>query len=279
MELPLVFNELSIQPLSDDFSGCYSRIALFVKTYKTAELHGFKRVRFYQFFTNIMLQNNYSIYDFISDSRARTFANILLGIYRYPFIDDDSKEEDEYIQNKFFILKDGRNTSVYGLAAAYLYRTIGIGFCPEPFWNNILFLLQIEGIENHSENVLSVSCPEHFAEQIFLDWKEETSEVKLIECDISYANKKILLRDDHGKDVLLQFANRLVKSPYIIEIVNSLPFNSNTSNFIKKIAHDGLIEIVLTNTDRGLGLAVKTTGRNYKETEEIAKIIEEEFGS
>ena len=215
--------------------------------------------------------------DLISDARAKTFADILFAIYRHPLIDDDSEEEDRYIQNNFFILKDGQKVSVHGLAAAYLYNTAGIGFCSEPFWNNILFPLQIEGEEKRIENVLSVSCPEHLTERLFLEWKSQNEKVHLIESDTKFSDKNISLRDDHGKDVLMQFAKRLVKSPYVIEVVNSLPYNSNSNHFIRKAKHDGLIEIVLTKSDKGLGLVVKTTGRNYKETAEIAKILKHEF--
>jgi len=275
--MELIFNELSILPFAEDFSDCYKRMMQFVATYKTAELHGFKRVRFQQAFDQIMLQSNYSLSDFISDSRTRTLANILLGIYRYPFIDDDSEEENRYIQNKFFIMKNGNRRSVHGLAAVYLYQTIGISFCSEPFWDDILFSLQIEGEENCTENVLSVSCHEHFFEQVFLEWKEINAEICLIECDICYANKKISLRDDHGKDILFRFAKKLIRSPYVIEIVNSLPYNQSENKFIKKVKYDGLIEIILSNTDRGLGLVLKSTGRNYNETKEIAKILQQEF--
>ena len=273
--MELIFNELSTQPFADDFTGCYERIGQFIKTYKVAELHGFKRIRFQQPFDNIMLQSDYSMNNFMNDSRARTFANLLLGIYRYPFIDDDSEEEDRYIQNNFFILKDGQKIPVHGLAAVYLYQTIGIGFCSEPFWENLIFSLQIEGDENRIETILSVSCPDHFEKQAFIEWKEKIDTVQLIEYDI--VNKKISLRDDHGKNILLPIANRLVKSPYVIEVVNSLPYNPNERNFIRKIKPDGLIEIVLTKTDKGFGLVVKTTGRNKKETETIAELLKQEF--
>ena len=275
--MELIFNELSTQPFAGSFSDCYSRVRQLIATYKTAESHGFKRVRFQQTLNQIMLQNDYSMIDFISDPRAKTFAGIILGVYRYPFIDDNSEEENRYIQSNFSILKDGKKLPAHGLGAAYLYHTIGIGFCSELFWKNILFPLQIEGIENRIENILSVSYPEHFKEQVFLDWKEQNTDVQLIECDINFSEKNISLRDDHGKDVLLRFAKLLVKSPYVIEVVNSLPHNSYENNFIRKVKQNGLIEIVLTGTDKGFGLLVKSTGRNYKETEKIAEILQQEF--
>ena len=68
-----------------------------------------------------------------------------------------------------------------------------------------------------------------------------------------------------------------VQSEYIIEVVNSLPFNPKETDFIHKIKSDGLIEIVLPWTDAGLGIVVRTTGHTYAETKKIAEILEEEY--
>jgi len=92
-----------------------------------------------------------------------------------------------------------------------------------------------------------------------------------------WKNKEVKLRDDHGKEVLLAFAKKIVKSEYVIKVVNSLPFNPQENNFTKKCYPNGQIELVLIETDRGLGLIIQTTGRNQSETEEIAKILEKEF--
>lgn len=91
--------------------------------------------------------------------------------------------------------------------------------------------------------------------------------------------KSIQLRKDHGIEILKHWAKRLVNNPYVEEIVNSLPFNSRTTNSIKKVYDNGLIELVLTKTDAGYGMVVKTTGTNKKETVEIAGILLERYGS
>jgi hypothetical protein len=248
-----------------------------VKTYKTSEKHGFKRVRFQAALDQILLKDNFSLNDFVNGPRTKTLAAIMLSIYRYPFIDDDTEEEERYIQNNFFLLKDGNKIPVHGLAAAYLYQTTGIGFCSEPFWEVLQFELQIEGSEKGCVEIISVSKPEHFEEQIFLEWKNQSAEIRLTECNIPVTDKRISLRDDHGQNVLQKFAERLILSPYVIGIVNSIPYNPHKNRFIRKIKPDGLIEIVLVNTDEGLGLVIKTTGRNYKETEAIAQILQTEF--
>ncbi|MDR0755347.1 MAG: hypothetical protein LBE99_00300 [Puniceicoccales bacterium] len=215
--------------------------------------------------------------DFLRDSRAKTLAIIMLSIYRYPFIDDDTQEEARYIQNNFYILKEGSKLRVHGLAAAYLYRTIGIGFCSEPFWSALLFSLQIEGDEEGNVKILSASKPEHFEEKAFLEWKEQATEIQLIECNVPVTSKRISLRDDHGKDVLQKFAERLVHSPYVVKIVNSSPYNPYENKFIRSVKSGGLVEIVLTDTDKGLGLVVQTTGRNLRETKAIAEILAERY--
>jgi len=99
----------------------------------------------------------------------------------------------------------------------------------------------------------------------------------IVESQLKIENKKIEIRDDHGKDKLLQFAKKLVRSSYINGVVNSLPYNPAEKNFIHKVREEGLIELVLTETDKGLGLVVHTTGRNLKETLRIAAILNNEF--
>ncbi|MCP4350189.1 MAG: hypothetical protein GY795_32330 [Desulfobacterales bacterium] len=69
-----------------------------------------------------------------------------------------------------------------------------------------------------------------------------------------------------------------MKSPYVISVINSIPFNSAEKQFIRKVHTTGNIEIVLTGTDKGFGMVIKTTGRNLRETELIAQIIEDKYG-
>ena len=91
-------------------------------------------------------------------------------------------------------------------------------------------------------------------------------------------DKEIHLRDDHGKDIIMHWAKRLIHSPYVEGVINSIPFNPKAKNPIHNITDDGLLEIVLTKTDAGYGMVVKTTGKNKRETEEIAHILKERYG-
>ena len=89
--------------------------------------------------------------------------------------------------------------------------------------------------------------------------------------------KPINLRDDHGKDILQPFAEKIRRSPYVKKIINSLPFNPRRTNPIRRTSQDGIVEFVLTWTDAGLGLCIQTTGRSLAETNSIALHLKEEF--
>ncbi|MCS6958626.1 MAG: putative CRISPR-associated protein [Pseudanabaenaceae cyanobacterium SKYGB_i_bin29] len=91
------------------------------------------------------------------------------------------------------------------------------------------------------------------------------------------SQKRICIRHDHGEEILGQVARKLCQSPYVKEIINSLPFNTRWVNPIRRIYDNGKLELVLTRTDQGLGLCVQTTGKNKAETGAIARLLVEEY--
>ena len=108
--------------------------------------------------------------------------------------------------------------------------------------------------------------------------KKQTAILDLIPQDNTSPNHKpISLREDHGKDKLIAFSQKLVRSPYITKVINSLPFNPHQNNPIRRTYSDGRVEFVLNWTDQGLGICLQTTGRNLAETNTIAIYLVEKF--
>ena len=108
--------------------------------------------------------------------------------------------------------------------------------------------------------------------------KQETAILSLIPKDETDPNRKpINIRDDHGQDILLIFAKKICRSAYVKKIINSLPFNSAQPNSIRRTYPNGIVEFVLSWSDRGYGLCIQTTGRNLAETNTIALHLEKEF--
>ncbi|WP_212637855.1 hypothetical protein [Desulfocicer vacuolatum] len=275
----LVFNELTEFPLAADFREAYQRVTQFLQTYKARPVIFDKRIRLENHIGELQLTDSISLQDFCKNPKGRTVGALLLGLGRHPFIDPNTPEEDLYLEKSYKLNHHGDKKEAIGLASAYLNDTVCIGFESESFWKQIEHGLEISdnGLGSNFETVLSVSNSHHFKLQVFQEWIEFHQPVYLIKTTLEINEKRISLRHDHGKDVLLKFSNRLTKSPYITEIVNSLPFNPKCRNFIKSTDANGLIEIVLPHTDQGLGLIVQTTGRNIRETEKIAEILEKQF--
>ena len=84
--------------------------------------------------------------------------------------------------------------------------------------------------------------------------------------------------DEHG----IEIDDYSVGKVEIVKGPGSLMYGSDgiagVLNFIsQKAPSDGKIEIVLHWEDKGIGMIIQTTGRNYNETVAIAEILKEKF--
>ena len=111
------------------------------------------------------------------------------------------------------------------------------------------------------------------------DWIESLSRIELVESDMDPEDKTIRLSDDHGKDKLMVLARKLLRSHFVKSVLYSLPFDPSGRSFIRKVYPDGRIAITLLRYDAGYSLMVETTGRNFRETKNIAEILKEKFES
>ncbi len=110
--------------------------------------------------------------------------------------------------------------------------------------------------------------------------KQSSAILSQIPQDDTPPNQKVIkLRDDHGKDILQVFSEKICRSSYVKFVINSLPFNPKQINPIRRTYSDGKVEWVLTWTDAGLGICIQTTGRNLAETNSIAIHLKEKFSN
>lgn len=127
-----------------------------------------------------------------------------------------------------------------------------------------------------SVNVRNFSNAMHV--EFHREWLESTLPLNLRTTDLSPSAKEVSLRPDHGSNILYEYSKKLLRSPYVVSVVNSIQFNPYYRSFIRKASADGTLEIVLYWTDEGFGLVVQTTGRNKRETEKIGEILKEQYG-
>lgn len=282
--MELIYNELSVQPLSADERIANEKIINLIKTYKAVQKNGFRKIRFSKHFHDLQIAPDYTIQKWLDDSKSRTHRDIFLGIYVYPFMnyEKDEKEVMEYLDHTYSHenIPNGFNREeCKGLGAAYVYNTLAISFPNHEIWKENI--IEIVEEKDESEKIVSVVnifsdiCAE---ENVVTTFIEQFKEVTIVESNLEPTKKPIHFRDDHGNDVLLAFAKRLVNSKYVEGIINSIAWKSQETKFIRKVNSDGTIELRLHWDDRGLGMIIQTTGRNQRETFEIAKHINTEYG-
>jgi|GEM_PF-6268950 len=114
--------------------------------------------------------------------------------------------------------------------------------------------------------------------RIYREAYEANKEIEILETDIPIEDKVFKVADTHhGNNKLEIFWNKIKKSPYVVSCINSVAWNSYARGLVGKKYNNGQIELFLYREDRGFGIKIQTSGRNIRETEKIAEILEKEF--
>lgn len=274
------FNELSIYPYCVDLEEVNQRVDVYIQVVKETIKLVSKRIRYEQGLSSVLLMENLSLAQYCFDKKNKNKGDFLMSCVKKPYIEENSEVEKRFTEYDNANLKknEAEIVACYGLYVAYLYNSFCVGFCSESFWSNSFFTLQLTKDKKIIEvPVVCISQCDELKKDSFIDWAISNIPIQVSQTLIQPQRKKVSLRDDHGKDVLDSFANRLKNIPYIIGVINSLPFNPKETDFIRNVYEDGRIEIVLVDTDLGLGLIIQTTATNMLETKWIAKYLKEYF--
>lgn len=249
------FNELS---LYDEDLISYEEISTLLSLFKPLRNEGITGCRI----------SEDAFHKIIDNDNNKNHISLMYSFFRKPFESDAvDQKSDEYLSHSWTC----NNTECFGIALAYLMDTATISINRNAWKNNVLDFT-IDGTAGIVHNYYDENSIE-----LNHSWIESLKKIELVSTNIVPSDKKISLRDDHGKDILMKFAKKLVNNEYVVSIINSLPFNSNIHEFVKKISSNGQIELVLRWEDEGYGLVVQTTGRNLRETKAIADILREKF--
>ena len=276
--MDFIFNELSFKSLCQDVYSSKSRMQSLLQVCKQGREIGMSRLAVrYDFYEQPLLAG-YTVSDWLNDPTVSSILkNLLLSIVRYPYIDNnDNLIEERFISSYAYLIGEDTST-VEGLAIAYLYNTVAISFCSSEEWDTHEVTLKFSeiGFDDQTIKINHASKTSHI--DLHKNWITSRVGITLPVAEIKFDQKEISLRDDHGKDVLLAYSRKLIRSQYVLKVINSLPFNPHENNFLRQCYDDGKIEIVLTRSDEGFGIVIQTTGRNLLETEEIGKILYQEF--
>ena len=279
--MELMFNELSVQPLSLNKFDAIEKVKQFALTFSDARKRGFIRIRSHYHYSEIILSKDYSIQDFLFDKTIsskdyKNYKDILFGNIVQPFINEEDEEiENAYIQSSFHYNNSGIEQNCLGLSAAFFYETLCISLNSSTLWRmNLLTISNVQNKATVTEQVNNIFSKDCFNIQSISDFIENLGKVELIISKIKIEDKKIHLASHHGKKELNKLCNRIKHNDFVIEMRST---NWGGKDFIRKINKDGVVEIVLVNSQREYALWVQTTGRNYRETKAIAEKLREKY--
>lgn len=276
----LFFNELSLNPHCG-VDELHRRVLLYARVLNRCGELGHKRIRYENDFAAIMVSSEKSLasycYENIRNRELNTSISLILSTQYQPYIDPDTKQEAMYVENDYKVTVDDSSVLAYGLISAFLSNSFSVGFQSSDEWNSCCFPVSVvsDGSLNNVGKVFCVSDLTHFDNNAFMNW--------YVGChDVAYVKRKNkpyrhLSSDHHGKDLLVRFTDKIMKEDFVVGIVNSLPFESRATKFVETICDDGIINLRLTGTDKGLGIAVQTTGKCKLQTTYFAKILEEKY--
>jgi hypothetical protein len=282
--MELVFNELSFLEYKNSHELFDNFIYLGKLFEKAKTTYGFKHLIFPTNLSVIQVTNDKSFGEWLGCMPTKDRNKVFSIVTKRPFTDEYLGDKKDETLKYYFVSPDLNIEQEYcdGLATADIMNIPSISLKHHSIWENKEIKIYKESDISPTPQILSINNVATEKTLLHSDFKcfcESISIVELIPSAFTYEDKKqnIHFRDDHGIDVLQKFAEKIIKNKYIDGVVNSLPFNKETSRFIRRVFSNGLIEIVLHWEDAGYGMVLKSTGRNYKETDTIANILKEEF--
>lgn len=264
MEQDFYFNELSLEKKPDSLSviqhlkDCYLKL----------KGNGFSVCRA----AHDVKQEILAYITNISGIPKHTITSFIYSFFASPFEKNDITEtiEEKFLSHDLYF----DNKKANGLQWAFTYETLVLSFFTEDKWN-CDFLGCFDKASDETVNIHNVCTVQNIINQQL--WIDSLKDIELVLSSIPSDSKTFSPRDDHGKDILIAFWNKLKINEYVVSGINSLPFNPKYRNFIKEIGADGKIEIILHWTDEGFGLVIQTTGRNYRETKAISDILKQKY--
>ena len=192
-------------------------------------------------------KDNHKLHQMIQmGSNFLNIRNFYFSFFRSPYESEMVEiKQNEYLEHEWSY--HGKPCIGFSLAIILNSATLSIY---EKTWNEPFIHIMKDGDIDIARNICTKQHIDIHIPQIQSDQEPE-----LIECNLRAEDKEIVLRDDHGIDDLTNFSKRLIRCPYVIKVVNSLPFHLHERKFIRRIRE-----------------------RTLRETKRIGEIIEEGYG-
>lgn len=280
--MELVFNELSFREYKDEYNLLDCFVSLGELFDKAKELYNYTHIIFPSNLSEMQACENKNFIDWLNGMPTKHKNKISAIISRRPFINEFLGDKVNNLAAYYFVSSELNIGQEYcdGLATADIMDIPAISLANHIVWKGpVLTIFKETDTSPENVDVKNLATQEVLSSNEFQVFSESITKVELKPSNISIEEKirSISLREDHGIDKLQRFAERIVKNEYVNGVINSLPYNPNTSRFVKSVYKNGNVEIIMHWEDAGYGMVINTTGRNLSETRKIAEILRNNF--
>ena len=285
-----VFNELTFKPLCETDEEVELRLSNFVKLLAKLKEYGINRVRIEEDFSQMPLKEGVSLYDVYTqditstDSARRNRGYFLAGVLKRPALTEDIEPEfyGDNDLDKCICTSIEPEQECIGLYIADILKSFSVGFAQSWLDTDQKKKLEIQILhkdesKNRNSAVLCMTMVDDENHEMFVELMSSQDDLPVDVNNDAPESKVNRFPQHHGREECQEFAKQVAKSKYVSKVLNSIDHKSGDKNFIHKIHDDGLIEIRMTWTERGLGVIVATTGRNKSQIAWIAKHLEKNY--
>lgn len=142
----LVFNELSIFPITDNGHIAEERFKLFLETFREAKkVYDFRHIHFPKNYASLQITSTETFFEWVSTITNRTLKNLIIDLCRKPFIDElEEAELDAYFESNFSLIGNDLPTDEepVGLPIGYIKTVPTISLDSSMFWRNRKILIR-----------------------------------------------------------------------------------------------------------------------------------------
>lgn len=288
------FNELSVFPLCTNEEEMRMRIETFVSLLRKLRKYGFAKLRCEHGLSDFKLTKAMSLFEYCQSAFAkdnqnkkdRDNANFLFTFIRKPYLKDNEESNfGDYDEVKCCL--DERNNTwcdCYGLYIAHILKSFAVSFdvsitnpCKLKLTKNKIVNTNIVVESEQIVNIANISNLGQLENDMFTI---RTLSEKEINVPKAGSNKALsfTLPSHHGVKECMQHGEQLLQSPYVVDILNSIPFDPSEKQYIHNVYPNGIIEVRLHWTKVGYGLKIATSAQDIIEAWWVAKNLQNYFG-
>lgn len=172
-----------------------------------------------------------------------------------------------------------------------LNRSLTLGLRSSRFWEQLEYDIEEVSLEDGESIVRAICITKECQVSLprvkgWIVANREFEDVpEPVPCSVPSEQKPIKFCDDHGREKLSAFCKSIVRHAYVCGVVNSLPYKDHENRFVVDCYDNGMVDLCLhwvtfsygSGQRKGPSLRVQTTGKGKRQTELIARLLEDKY--